>query len=109
MSEFIRVLGDDPFYKGRKIFMYIAVYSIQRVCPIYGVKSESGDYWRCIPEHEGAEVVSYQLTDFAGNTYFCGNPKELEKVGIFEPQPKSKIGFVKQEGDEKLEVEMRAR
>jgi hypothetical protein len=108
MSEFIRVLGDDPFYKGRKILMYLAVHSVQKVCPIFGVKRESGEYWRCLPDHDGAEIVSYQLTDFAGTTYSCGNAKELEKLGIVEPQPKAKIGFLNQEDDERLQVDMRA-
>jgi hypothetical protein len=87
--------------------MHLAIHSVRRVCPIYGVKGEGGSYWRCIPEHEGAEIVSYQVTDFSGNTYSCGNPAELKKLGIVaEPQPRRQIGFVNQKDDEKLEVEM---
>lgn len=106
MSEFIRVLGDDPFYEGRKIYMHLAVHSVQKVCPIYGVKSENGDYWRCSPEDEDAEVMSYQLTDFSGGTYSCGDLKELEKLGIIKRQRKSKIGFLNEEDDQKLEIDM---
>ena len=107
MSEFVRVLGDDPYYKGRKTFMHIPVRSVQKICPMHAVKGENGHYYGCIPEDEGAQVVSYQLTDFNGSTYSCGNPKELRKLGIIGPQPNRQIGFLNQEGDEKLEVDMR--
>jgi len=107
MSEFVRVLGDDPWYKGRKTFMHIAVHSVQKICPMYAVKDEHGQYYRCTAEHEAAEVVSYQLTDFSGSTYWCGNPKELEKLGIMEPPPKRQLGFVSEEDGEKREVDMR--
>lgn len=106
MSEFITVLGNDPYYKSLKTYMHVAIHSIQKVCPIYAVKSENGTLWRCRPDHDGAHLVSHQLTDFNGITYSCGNPQELEKLGVVEPKPKPIIGFVNQENNERLEVEV---
>lgn len=106
MREFIRVLGDDPYYNGHKTVMHVAADSIRRVYPLYGVKSERGDYWRCTHDHEGAELVSYELTDFNGNTYTCANSKELQKLGVVEPPPKPEIGFLNLKEDQKVQVDV---
>lgn len=86
MAGFIEVLGDDPHYKGRKTSMYVAAGSIRLVCPIFAEKGPDGSYYRCTPEHEHAEVVSYQVTDFDGVTYEC-REEDLEPLGIKQPKP----------------------
>lgn len=106
MSDFIRVLGDDPYYKGHKSYLYLPINSIHRVCPIYAIKDEKGSYWRCAPEHEGAEILSYQVFALSGNDFSCGDPLELEKLGISNPQPRPQIGFINQEDSDKLEVDI---
>lgn len=106
MRGFIRVLGDDPYYKGHKTVMYVAVDSVRRVYPLYGVKSQSGVYWRCTPDHEGAVLISYELTDFSGETYSCASSKELQKLGVVESPPKPEIGFLNLKEDQKLQVDV---
>ena len=109
MSDFIRVHGDDPYYKGRKLHIYVPIRSVQKIAPIYAERQTDGQYYRCTPDHKGAEVVSYELTDLNSKSYLCGDRKELEKLGIVEPEPRGRIGFLKQEGGEEFEVDLRDR
>ena len=105
MSEFIRVLGDDPHYTGRKAYMYIDSRMICKIYPIHVVKSDKGEYWRCTEDHPGATIYSYTLVDVNGSQYSCGAEKELQKLGIVENKPKFNIGFVGQEGGDRLVVD----
>ena len=73
--------------------------------PIWVVEKD-GEFWRCADDHEGAEIISYELVDIHGNKYSCGNEGELQKLGIEIGSPKPKIGFLMREDDGKTAVEV---
>ena len=99
MSGFIPVLGDDFFYP-RKTLTFIAVSAICVVQPIWTVEADDGVFWRCVEEHEGAEIRSYEIVDIHGNKYLCGKD-EVHKLGIEVGAPKPMIGFHVREDDGK--------
>jgi hypothetical protein len=80
MSNFIRVLGEDPYYSPRKTYMYLDPKAIYKAIPIYAVQDENGDYWRSIDTSD-AYILSYLLIDMKGNQYTCADINELEKLG----------------------------
>jgi hypothetical protein len=93
MAEFIRVLGDDPHYKGRKTYLLISPTIIWKAYPVWA-EEKGGQLYRCTEDHKGAKIVSYILVDTEGNEYSCGNRDELSVLGIpveTEPRP---FGFV---------------
>ncbi len=93
MSDFIRVLGDDPVYTGRKTYMWIDSRIICKVYPIYAENGSDGNFWICTHEHDKAVLITYTLVDVSGTEYSCGKEKELLKLGIVTSQP-SPMGFV---------------
>lgn len=108
MSNFIRVLGDNLDYKGKKYYMYVNANCICQIHPAYAVKDASGGFWLSTPDHEGVEIISYFLFDNNGNKYSCGNHKELKKLGLSELKTKGKdnIGYIDQKDSEKVEVDI---
>ena len=104
MSGFIRVLGDDADYKGRKAPMFVAISDICTVQPLWAVEKD-GEFWACTYDYKEGKIVSYLLVDFRGNKYSCGSG-ELQKLGIEIDSLKPKIGFLLGEDDEKTAVEV---
>jgi hypothetical protein len=100
MSEFIRVLGDDPEEKGRKAYLLIHRSILCKVYPVWGVEKD-GRYCSCTPRQEGARVISCRLVDVQGKVYSCGKAGELRKLlgdedleRLLGPMPESRrIGF----------------
>lgn len=93
MNNYITVAGESPFYIGLKMKMWIAVKLIYRVYPVHAVKGQDGHFYKCTPNHENAEIVSYMLQDHSGNEYYCDDV-ELKKIGIAVKEKGTKIGFI---------------
>lgn len=94
MNDFLRVLGDDPAYKGRKAYCYVHRNSICRIYPVYAEVTPQGAF-QCTDNHPKAQIYSYTLIDVYGNEYSCGKKEELEKLGLIEEREhKGRIGFV---------------
>jgi hypothetical protein len=92
MKDFILILGDDPLYKPRKTFMFVALNSIRRAYPIYAAKGSNDDYWRCTPEDQKAELRCCQLVDYEGKEYDC-SVDECRQFGIAKPEEPPHIGY----------------
>jgi hypothetical protein len=100
MSDFLRVLGDDPEDKGRKAYLFVHRSVICKVYPVWGVEKD-GRFCSCTPQHEGARVISCRLVDLQGKVYSCGKVGELRKLlgdedlaRLFGETPEQKrIGF----------------
>jgi len=99
--HFITVVGESPFYKGTKMKIWLASNLISRVYPVHAVKGDDGQFWKCTPDHEDAEVVSYMLEDHSGNEYYCDDV-ELKNIGIVIEEKSTKIGFFN-DSDDKIE------
>ena len=82
MSQFIRVLADDPHNTGRKTYIYIDSGMIWKIYPIWVERGPDGTLWRCSEDHANAEILSYNLIATDDTVYSCGNSKELQKLGI---------------------------
>ena len=80
MSEFMKVVGNDPGSQGRKQVMFVATHHLLEMCPVYAEKGTDGQYYGCTSDHTRAELVTYRLTSIRGDLYFCGNPEELDKL-----------------------------
>jgi hypothetical protein len=93
MSDFIRVLGDDPVYQVRKAYMWIDSRLICKVYPVYTEKDDDGRHWLCTSDHPNAIIFTYKLIDLEGREYSCGNETELQKLGITATKSKP-MGFV---------------
>lgn len=104
--DLIKVLGDDPFHEGHKTYIYLKTSVIYKIIPIYGEKGENGQYWSSIHDHSNSKIISYLLIDMNGDEYSCGNKIELQKIGIKNDDSKPKIGFLNQEGLDKLEIDI---
>nr|BAJ06992.1 hypothetical protein [uncultured bacterium] len=107
MCTLIQVLADDPFYTKRKTYILVNLNAVAKIIPIYATENNS-ELWRCTSDHENAKLVTRELSALNGERYYCGNKKELEKIGIVsdtEPEP-GKIGFLQQKGTEKTEIEI---
>lgn len=103
----IRVLGPDRVYKGRKTHLYIDAAKVLAAYPFYAVPDNKGQLWRCLPEHEGAKLVSYLLLYADGQEFTCGNEEELKKIGLslFPAQPERSIGFLRgDEGGQEVDI-----
>jgi hypothetical protein len=85
--------------------MYVHSSLICKVFPIYVVKDGKGKYWRCTEDSPGAIVFSYDLVDSNGNRYSCGNDEELQRLGVVQDKPTTKVGFIGQDGGENLAVD----
>src|SRR4051794_20765779 len=90
MADFIRVLGEDPYYKPRKMHLYISSRSVAQVIPQWAEES-NGRLFRCPDDQPGAKVVSCEVVDFNGNHYTCGDPEELKKL-LGEPEVSVLLG-----------------
>ena len=55
MNDFINVIGENPFYKGLKMRMWIACHLVNGIYPIHAVKDADGQYWKCTPDYEKVE------------------------------------------------------
>jgi len=104
MSEFIRVLGPDPVNKNRKTYQHIHRAIICKAIPVYA-EEKGGMFFDCTPNHPGAKLVSYRLLDANGVQYSCGDPQELNRLGIVNDDKKGRIGFV-QVGGKKQECDL---
>lgn len=105
MSDFLRVLGDDPQYKGRKAYCYVHRNSICRIHPVYAEVTPQGAFL-CTNNHPKAQLVSYTLLDVHGNEYSCGKKEELAKLGFIEERErKGRIGFVVGEDKKQLSID----
>ena len=104
----LRVIGKDITYQNKDVYLYIDAIKVVAAYPMYAVKDECGQFWRALPSHENAELVSFKLKYIDGNTYVCGNESELEKIGL-SISKKSKldgIGFIQSESSkEKLAID----
>lgn len=100
MSDFIRVLGDDPVYSPKQTYQWITANSVFKVVPIYAVE-DNGELWRCTADHERARLVSYRIFDVDGGTYTCASVGELQLLGIDTGAQKPHIGFIRDEGEDK--------
>jgi hypothetical protein len=79
MSDFVRVLGDDPEEKGRKSYIYVHRLIIYKIYPIWGVEKD-GRWFSCTATHPDAKVMSCRLIDVQGKFYSCGKIEELKKL-----------------------------
>ena len=79
MSDFIRVLGDDPEDKGRKSYLFVHRLIICKIYPVWGVEKE-GRWFSCTASHPDAKVLSCRLIDVQGKFYSCGRIQELKKL-----------------------------
>ena len=104
MSNFIRVIGKDPFYPSLDIQMFISLDSIQKIFPIYGLKGKNNIYEQCTPIDQDAQFLAYGILDFKGHTYTCNDPEELKKIGIENKGKNPEITFLKT-NKEKLGIE----
>lgn len=100
MSDFVRVLADDPHYRGRKAYMHLHPSLVCKIYPVYGEITDKGIF-RCTEEHPNAKVVSFALVDIHGKEYSCGDKDELTKLGFEAHGRKGRIGFICHEGGEK--------
>ncbi len=98
MSQFMRVLADDPQYEGKKTYMYIAAHSIAKVVPVFAIKGDNGILWICHQDDEGAVHVSNLLFDSSGRQYSCGDKSELCKLGI-DASENREIGFLQSDAE----------
>lgn len=78
--------------------MWLACHLVNRIYPIHAVKDADGQYWKCTPDYEGGEVISYLIMDHNGNKYYCGED-ELKTLGIRVDDSKTIIGFAISEDD----------
>ncbi len=84
--------------------MYIDSAAVKKACPVYAVKDEHGKLWRCVQDHEGAELVAFKLWCSEGEVFTCSEDEELQKIGLSLSGVKTKngIGFtVEIKADEK--------
>lgn len=110
MSEFLRVLGDDPGNRGEKIHLFIRHTIVAMIYPVWGVFKD-GVAHLCTPNHPGAKVVSCMVVDHDGNRYSCARVDELGKLlskeeiaQLFGKTPEHRqLGFQGQKGKENLD------
>jgi hypothetical protein len=104
VSDFLRVLGDDRHYKGRKTYLYLHRGQVCRVYPVYAEVMD-GTMFRCTDGHPKAQVVSYELIDSSGNVYHCGDKDELAKLGLDLGKPKrGRVGFMNGVNKDQLDL-----
>jgi len=105
VSDFIRVLGEDPNYKTAKLFVYVHKNAIVKAYPVWA-EIKDGKAWLCTQDHPGAKLIAYTLVDHAGKEYSCGNPAELHKLGLeMQGLPTRKIGFALNESKKEVAVD----
>ncbi len=110
MSDFIRVLGDDPEDKGRKNYFFIHRSVVYKIFPVWGVEKD-GRFCSCTPKNGDARVISCRLVDHQGKVYSCGKVEELKKLltdddlaRLFGKTPEQRrIGFEGSRGAEDVD------
>ncbi len=93
---FIFVYGKDAFYPIRT-GQFISSDLVWKIQPVYDVKGEKGDYWRCAPSHKGAELAYYLLTTTNSEDFFCDR-EEIKKLSL--PTNENPHGFTLREKQE---------
>ena len=111
-DEFLRVVLDDPFYKGRKCVGLVRLSDGVQAVPAYAEKGPDGKFWRATSDHPGAKAVSLLVITRFG-TFSTGHwASMVNLIGkenveeIFETKLQSEpFGFAKAISDKELPPE----
>ena len=105
MSDFVKVFGKDPHYKVTDTPMYIAIHTIVKVYPVFGVRDETAEertFYRCHAGHEKAELVTHKILTHDGEEYTLPiGDGPLQALGIKDMKTND-IGFKIKEREEDL-------
>ena len=89
----VRVIGKDITYEGMDISMYIDAATVKRAYTVYPVKDVHGKLWRCVQDHEGAELVAFKLWCSDNEVFTCSEDEELQKLGLSRSGVKTRNGI----------------
>ena len=96
MINLIEVLAKNNSNHNLYESIHINVSTIVSITPYYAVLSASGEWWRCNPNHDEAQLKTFMLKCSNGQTHYCSNEDELGKIGLSlkEQVKKTPIGFI---------------
>lgn len=102
MRNPIKVIGKDIHYTSLNVRMYIDGNNVIAAHPIFATRAQDGQLWRCVPDHDDAELVAYKLKCVDGALYDCSDQEELQKIGLSltEVKMKQSIGLIHSEQDD---------